>query len=238
MRRGASEGGARRGTRDPARGLLTSGALCPQGVLLKRSGKSLNKEWKKKYVTLCDNGVLTYHPSLHVSLRGGGETSVLRRLLVTHVGFLPIFLTSPWGCVWLTVSVAAAQHSWRQHEEGGLPLPCQGPSCRFHILCVLALPTTTPEARGACQTCGEEGGTHLPEQVSPSWRGPPAPSRRRGGTPLPSVLPRRRRGPALPLASRPGAGERLPLCSHRSHSHNHLLLILSATSIKLFVEAN
>lgn len=39
-----------------------------QGILLKRSGKSLNKEWKKKYVTLCDNGVLTYHPSLHVSV--------------------------------------------------------------------------------------------------------------------------------------------------------------------------
>lgn len=38
-----------------------------QGILLKRSGKSLNKEWKKKYVTLCDNGLLTYHPSLHVS---------------------------------------------------------------------------------------------------------------------------------------------------------------------------
>lgn len=37
-------------------------------MLLKRSGKSLNKEWKKKYVTLCDNGVLTYHPSLHVSI--------------------------------------------------------------------------------------------------------------------------------------------------------------------------
>ncbi|CAH2281629.1 arf-GAP with GTPase, ANK repeat and PH domain-containing 3 isoform X2 [Pelobates cultripes] len=46
-----------------------SGRAIPikQGVLLKRSGKSLNKEWKKKYVTLCDNGVLTYHPSLHVS---------------------------------------------------------------------------------------------------------------------------------------------------------------------------
>lgn len=36
-------------------------------MLMKRSGKSLNKEWKKKYVTLCDNGLLTYHPSLHVS---------------------------------------------------------------------------------------------------------------------------------------------------------------------------
>lgn len=38
---------------------------------MKRSGKSLNKEWKKKYVTLCDNGLLTYHPSLHVSLGEG-----------------------------------------------------------------------------------------------------------------------------------------------------------------------
>lgn len=37
-------------------------------MLLKRSGKSLNKEWKKKYVTLGDDGILTYHPSLHVSM--------------------------------------------------------------------------------------------------------------------------------------------------------------------------
>ncbi|KAM8851165.1 arfGAP with GTPase domain, ankyrin repeat and PH domain 3 isoform 3-T3 [Spinachia spinachia] len=46
---------------------IGSGRAIPikQGILLKRSGKSLNKEWKKKYVTLCDNGVLTYHPSLH-----------------------------------------------------------------------------------------------------------------------------------------------------------------------------
>lgn len=47
----------------------------PQGILLKRSGKSLNKEWKKKYVTLCDNGLLTYHPSLHVSAPRGGRGS-------------------------------------------------------------------------------------------------------------------------------------------------------------------
>ena len=38
-----------------------------QGHLYKRSTKGLNKEWKKKYVTLCDDGRLTYHPSLHVS---------------------------------------------------------------------------------------------------------------------------------------------------------------------------
>lgn len=36
-----------------------------QGYLYKKSSKTLNKEWKKKYVTLCNDGRLTYHPSLH-----------------------------------------------------------------------------------------------------------------------------------------------------------------------------
>lgn len=46
---------------------LGSGRSIPlkQGYLYKRSSKTLNKEWKKKYVTLCDDGKLTYHPSLH-----------------------------------------------------------------------------------------------------------------------------------------------------------------------------
>uniref|UniRef100_A0A8C5HK64 Arf-GAP with GTPase, ANK repeat and PH domain-containing protein 1-like n=1 Tax=Gouania willdenowi TaxID=441366 RepID=A0A8C5HK64_GOUWI len=36
-----------------------------QGVLLKRSGNSLNKEWKKKYVTLSNDGILSYHSSVN-----------------------------------------------------------------------------------------------------------------------------------------------------------------------------
>uniref|UniRef100_A0A8C5HGY2 Arf-GAP with GTPase, ANK repeat and PH domain-containing protein 1-like n=1 Tax=Gouania willdenowi TaxID=441366 RepID=A0A8C5HGY2_GOUWI len=35
------------------------------GVLLKRSGNSLNKEWKKKYVTLSNDGILSYHSSVN-----------------------------------------------------------------------------------------------------------------------------------------------------------------------------
>lgn len=48
-------------------GELGSGRAIPlkQGYLYKRSSKALNKEWKKKYVTLCDDGRLTYHSSLH-----------------------------------------------------------------------------------------------------------------------------------------------------------------------------
>lgn len=36
-----------------------------QGYLLKRSTSSINKEWKKKYVTLLEDGILAYYPNLH-----------------------------------------------------------------------------------------------------------------------------------------------------------------------------
>ncbi|CAL4088299.1 unnamed protein product, partial [Meganyctiphanes norvegica] len=46
---------------------LGSGRAIPikQGYLYKKSNKTLNKEWKKKYVTLCNNGKLWYHSSLN-----------------------------------------------------------------------------------------------------------------------------------------------------------------------------
>ncbi|XP_037960302.1 centaurin-gamma-1A isoform X2 [Teleopsis dalmanni] len=58
---------SKKGEKDMKNGELGSGRSIPikQGYLYKRSSKSLNKEWKKKYVTLCDDGRLTYHPSLH-----------------------------------------------------------------------------------------------------------------------------------------------------------------------------
>lgn len=60
----------RKGDDKVKNGELGSGRAIPlkQGYLYKRSGKALNKDWKKKYVTLCDDGRLTYHPSLHVSI--------------------------------------------------------------------------------------------------------------------------------------------------------------------------
>lgn len=39
-----------------------------QGHLYKRSNKTLNKEWKKKYVCLHSNGRLSYHQTLKVML--------------------------------------------------------------------------------------------------------------------------------------------------------------------------
>lgn len=40
--------------------------LFGQNILWKRSGSSLNKEWKKKFVTLSNSGTLSYHSSANV----------------------------------------------------------------------------------------------------------------------------------------------------------------------------
>jgi len=39
-----------------------------QGFLYKKSGKPLSREWKKKYVTLMDDGHLIYYPSYNVGI--------------------------------------------------------------------------------------------------------------------------------------------------------------------------
>jgi len=56
-----------------------------QGYLFKRSSKSL-KEWKKKYVTLLEDGRLTYHSSLHVII--GYIITVYFITLYIHLTYL------------------------------------------------------------------------------------------------------------------------------------------------------
>jgi len=53
--------------RQAGSGEVGSGRSIPirQGYLYKKSSKSFSKEWKKKYVTLCEDGRITYHPTLH-----------------------------------------------------------------------------------------------------------------------------------------------------------------------------
>ncbi|UYV81840.1 AGAP3 [Cordylochernes scorpioides] len=48
-------------------GEVGSGRIIPlrQGYLYKKSSKTLNKEWKKKYVALTNAGTITYYPNLH-----------------------------------------------------------------------------------------------------------------------------------------------------------------------------
>ncbi|XP_073432880.1 arf-GAP with GTPase, ANK repeat and PH domain-containing protein 2 isoform X1 [Dendrobates tinctorius] len=61
-----------------------------QSFLLKRSGNSLNKEWKKKYVTLTSNGMLLYHPSINDYLHSThGKEIILLRTTVKVPGKRP-----------------------------------------------------------------------------------------------------------------------------------------------------
>ncbi|XP_067383783.1 arf-GAP with GTPase, ANK repeat and PH domain-containing protein 2 isoform X3 [Channa argus] len=58
----------------------TRGIPIKQSILWKRSGSSLNKEWKKKYVTLSNNGTLSYHSSSsdYTQNNHGKEIDLLR----------------------------------------------------------------------------------------------------------------------------------------------------------------
>uniref|UniRef100_A0A672M0V6 Arf-GAP with GTPase, ANK repeat and PH domain-containing protein 1-like n=1 Tax=Sinocyclocheilus grahami TaxID=75366 RepID=A0A672M0V6_SINGR len=56
------------------------------GTLWKRSERSLNKEWKKKYVTLSNNGMLMYHSNINVSKNAQGKEMDLLRVTVKVPG--------------------------------------------------------------------------------------------------------------------------------------------------------
>lgn len=104
---------------------------------------------------------------------------------------------------------------------------------------------------------GHPGGAHAPLAASSAAVAGTVPARdRRAVAPVTRLLPEvgraggtggayggRAAGQASSLAPQPRLAQESPpqpppFCSQRSHSHNHLLLILSATSIKLFVETN
>ncbi|KAM8757015.1 arf-GAP with GTPase, ANK repeat and PH domain-containing protein 1-like isoform 2-T2 [Acanthopagrus schlegelii] len=74
------------------KGDMGSGRFIPikQGILLKRSGNSLNKEWKKKYVTLSNDGILSYHSSVNdYMLNAPGKEMDLLRVTVKVPGKRP-----------------------------------------------------------------------------------------------------------------------------------------------------
>ncbi|XP_061076042.1 arf-GAP with GTPase, ANK repeat and PH domain-containing protein 2 isoform X3 [Conger conger] len=94
---GAFPGQNRRGSDTDKRaadgkGDMGSGRSIPikQSILLKRSGNSLNKEWKKKYVTLSNNGMLSYHSSVNdYMLNNHGKEIDLLRVTVKVPGKRP-----------------------------------------------------------------------------------------------------------------------------------------------------
>lgn len=106
-----------------------------QGILLKRSGNSLNKEWKKKYVTLSNDGILSYHSSVNVSQRVDGAQKDWFMLKAP--------LTASGWCVMAGVCLAglhaerpregdgpAARHSEGARETAASCCTCRGASSR------------------------------------------------------------------------------------------------------------
>ncbi|KAM9759751.1 arf-GAP with GTPase, ANK repeat and PH domain-containing protein 1-like [Menidia menidia] len=97
VRRRAPRFAGRRGSDSNRRsadfkGDFGSGRYIPikQGILLKRSGNSLNKEWKKKYVTLSNDGILSYHSSVNeYMLNTPGKEMDLLRVTVKVPGKRP-----------------------------------------------------------------------------------------------------------------------------------------------------
>uniref|UniRef100_A0A3P8VQD2 ArfGAP with GTPase domain, ankyrin repeat and PH domain 2 n=1 Tax=Cynoglossus semilaevis TaxID=244447 RepID=A0A3P8VQD2_CYNSE len=68
------------------------------GILWKRSGSSLNKEWKKKYVTLSNNGTLSYHSSSSdYTQNAHGKDIDLLRVTVKVPGKRPPRAVAPAG---------------------------------------------------------------------------------------------------------------------------------------------
>uniref|UniRef100_A0A3Q4C185 Uncharacterized protein n=1 Tax=Mola mola TaxID=94237 RepID=A0A3Q4C185_MOLML len=104
-RRRTSRFASRRGSDSNRRsadykGDLGSGRSIPikQGILLKRSGNSLNKEWKKKYVTLSNDGILSYHSSVNdYMLNVPGKEMDLLRVTVKVPGKRPPRAVPPVG---------------------------------------------------------------------------------------------------------------------------------------------
>ncbi|KAK6308389.1 hypothetical protein J4Q44_G00216600 [Coregonus suidteri] len=69
-----------------------------QSILWKRSGSSLNKEWKKKYVTLSNNGTLAYHSSFNDYMQNSHAKEIdLLRVTVKVPGKRPPRAVPPNG---------------------------------------------------------------------------------------------------------------------------------------------
>uniref|UniRef100_A0A8C5BLY5 ArfGAP with GTPase domain, ankyrin repeat and PH domain 2 n=1 Tax=Gadus morhua TaxID=8049 RepID=A0A8C5BLY5_GADMO len=107
---------------------LCSLLVPPQSILWKRSGSSLNKEWKKKYVTLSNNGMLSYHSSSSDYMQNvHGKEIDLLRVTVKVPGKRPPRAVAPAGpCAGPALAPAAGVNGV---PKGGPSSSTEGPLC-------------------------------------------------------------------------------------------------------------
>lgn len=136
-----------------------SGRAIPlkQGYLYKKSSKSLNKEWKKKYVTLSNDGRLTYHPSLHDYMDDvHGKEIQLQLVTVKVPGQKPRGSKSILTNSILTVSGMNRVASGLSESIGGLSLAKEKRAATEKVL-LTAYDTLREPAKSNSQTSGDEG---------------------------------------------------------------------------------
>ncbi|CAG9864076.1 unnamed protein product [Phyllotreta striolata] len=131
-----------------------SGRAIPlkQGYLYKKSSKPLNKEWKKKYVTLCDDGRLTYHPSLHDYMDDvHGKEIPLQYVTVKVPGQKPRGSKS-------IITVAGGGHYTSVSESfGGLSLAGKERRANERVATLGSFDPAKEASRYAQQASGDEG---------------------------------------------------------------------------------
>ncbi|XP_071656119.1 arf-GAP with GTPase, ANK repeat and PH domain-containing protein 2 isoform X2 [Patagioenas fasciata] len=141
-----------------------SGRAIPikQSFLLKRSGNSLNKEWKKKYVTLSSNGLLFYHPSINDYIHSThGKEMDLLRTTVKVPGKRPPRAISACGPA---ASVNGLLRDVGTAPEGGavgLSLPPE--------------PGMKVTGKGSLQRCASASSAKLSPDTPPALEPPPSP---------------------------------------------------------------
>lgn len=141
---------------------LGSGRAIPikQGYLYKRSSNSLNKEWKKKYVTLCDDGRLTYHSSLHDYMDDShGKVIALQCVTVKIPGQKPRGSKSILTNSALTSSINLNWKSTNSGMSDGIASLSLAKDRKVTEKVLLTAFDTLREPAGKsnCQTSGDEG---------------------------------------------------------------------------------
>lgn len=137
-------------------GELGSGRSIPlkQGYLYKRSSKSLNKEWKKKYVTLCDDGRLTYHPSLHDYMDDvHGKEIPLQYVTVKVPGQKPRGSKS----IITNSTLTTSNHNGLSEGIGGLSLAKDKKTTEKVLLTAFETLREPVKSNSSQQTSGDEG---------------------------------------------------------------------------------
>ncbi|XP_037539708.1 arf-GAP with GTPase, ANK repeat and PH domain-containing protein 2 [Nematolebias whitei] len=137
------------------------GVPIKQGILWKRSGSSLNKEWKKKFVTLSNNGTLSYHSSSSdYTQNSHGKEIDLLRVTVKVPGKRPPRAVAPAGPSPVPPGALPGVNGLSKE------LTTADSSSTVPQLCPATLSVVDDRSGGLSPQGGEKGLQHCPSSLS------------------------------------------------------------------------